>query len=488
MITLNATTKSLEIKLGGAKTTNELTFTASYSDISTVDFTLTGQGEQDGVTNGATAVTALTAPGASTSRVLKALTIHNTDTVVQTVTLQYNNNTTIRPISTQVIQAGQTLQYNDKSGLTFANQAGVVPNPIVQSLLFTDATYDIGGSASTFRPRDLFLSRNALIGGTALITGVATLTAQPILSSLTASLPVFTDGSKGLVSNAMTGTGNVVMSAAPTLTGNLTLGTVTSGVWNAGAVTSSGLLTVNGYGTHTIEAGGNGPLLLDIKNTTSGTAAFVGIEVISSTSVTGGFYTFSNGYTSSSINLANGSTFYTDGAGGFSIGSINASGTIRLYSGGTTLRATLQTAGTWTWAAYGVGTITSDASGNLTSVSDERLKTGLVPFTVGLRAVLGISPISHRYSLASGLDTANLYTGFSAQNVMQYIPQAVGKGPDGFYTFNDRPVLAATVNAIKELQTEIDELRALHSLPVYSRTMTKNVGEAGIIVSAQRPK
>ena len=59
---------------------------------------------------------------------------------------------------------------------------------------------------------------NLKVSGTLGVTGVATFTAQPIVSSLTASLPVFTDASKGLVSNTMTGTGNVVMSTSPTLT------------------------------------------------------------------------------------------------------------------------------------------------------------------------------------------------------------------------------------------------------------------------------
>jgi len=58
---------------------------------------------------------------------------------------------------------------------------------------------------------------NVKVSGTLAVTGVATFTAQPIASSLTASLPVFTDASKGLVSNTMTGTGNVVMSTSPTL-------------------------------------------------------------------------------------------------------------------------------------------------------------------------------------------------------------------------------------------------------------------------------
>lgn len=56
------------------------------------------------------------------------------------------------------------------------------------------------------------------------------------LSGLTASLPVFSNGSKALVSNAMTGTGNVVMSASPTLTGTI----------GAAAMTLSSTLTATG--------------------------------------------------------------------------------------------------------------------------------------------------------------------------------------------------------------------------------------------------
>ena len=61
------------------------------------------------------------------------------------------------------------------------------------------------------------VSGTLAVTGAATITGVATFTAQPIASSLTALLPIFTDASKGLVSNAMTGTGSVVMSTSPTL-------------------------------------------------------------------------------------------------------------------------------------------------------------------------------------------------------------------------------------------------------------------------------
>jgi hypothetical protein len=124
----------------------------------------------------------------------------------------------------------------------------------------TTNTVDIGSNSLKFK--DLHLAGNALVGGTLSVTGVATLTAQPVLSSLTASRAVFTNGSKGLVSNAITGTGNVVMSTSPTLvtpalgtpsalvgtniTGTaagLTAGNVTTNANLTGAVTSVGNAT-----------------------------------------------------------------------------------------------------------------------------------------------------------------------------------------------------------------------------------------------------
>ena len=67
-------------------------------------------------------------------------------------------------------------------------------------------------------------------------TGVVTVSAAPVMSALTASQAVFTTAGKALVSNPVTGTGNVVMSASPTLTGTV----------NAAAATLSGNLTLNG--------------------------------------------------------------------------------------------------------------------------------------------------------------------------------------------------------------------------------------------------
>ena len=80
--------------------------------------------------------------------------------------------TTTVPALSRVVGVADTT-----STLILAATAAVVatiPNPITQDLLFTDATYDIGKSGAS-RPRDLFQSRNATIGGTLAVTGATTL-------------------------------------------------------------------------------------------------------------------------------------------------------------------------------------------------------------------------------------------------------------------------------------------------------------------------
>ena len=110
---------------------------------------------------------------------------------------------------------------------------------LVQNSVVTiaDSTGDISGvgtlNATTADLTNLEVTNLKAKDGTAAgsiadSTGVLTITNAPVVSALTASQAVFTTAGKALVSNAITGTGNVVMSTSPTLVTPV-LGTPTSG-------------------------------------------------------------------------------------------------------------------------------------------------------------------------------------------------------------------------------------------------------------------
>lgn len=133
--------------------------------------------------------------------------------------------------------------------------------------------------------------------------------------------------------------------------------------------------------------------------------------------------------------------------------------------------------------AYGSGTATFDANGLISSVSDERLKTIRGPFTAGLAELLKINPIRYNWNELSGLDQENIYTSFSAQNVMKWIPEAVGKNLNGFYSISDRVLIAALVNAVKSLHQEMVEIRAANGLAATSYKATEVLDETRMIIS-----
>jgi hypothetical protein len=121
MIILDATTKSLQFKLGGTVTTNQLPFSSSY-----IDTTGTGTtpGEQDGVSNNTTAVTVVSSPASSTQRLVKSIVIQNADTVATTVTVIYNNNSTLRNIVVTTLNPGDQLTYEDGNGWSCVDKNG----------------------------------------------------------------------------------------------------------------------------------------------------------------------------------------------------------------------------------------------------------------------------------------------------------------------------------------------------------------------------
>jgi len=186
----------------------------------------------------------------ATQQSIKAYVDAKVATVDTLAEVLANGNTT--GANNIIVSSGQKITTNTIDETTVG--AGVT----IDSVLLKDDVVN-----ATDIEVDTISANNGTLAVTLGSTGVATIAQQPILSSLTASQAVFTDASKGLVSNAITGTGNVVMSASPTLTGTVTAATINAttlgGTLSTAAqpnVTSVGTLTsLTVSGVTTLSAG-----------------------------------------------------------------------------------------------------------------------------------------------------------------------------------------------------------------------------------------
>jgi hypothetical protein len=175
-------------------------------------------------------------------------------------------------LSTAITKDGQT---TTTARIPFA--AGI------SSTLVTDSSSTTTGSIIT--AGGVGIAKALYVGTTANIAGVATLTAQPILSSLTASKPVFTDASKGLVSTGTLGADQggtgVANNVAMTVTGsgNFAYTRTLTGVTNVTFPTTGTLATLAGTETFTNKTLTSptitNPLITEIRETAtiSATAA-----------------------------------------------------------------------------------------------------------------------------------------------------------------------------------------------------------------------
>lgn len=138
MIRLDTTTRSLQVLLSGAITTNQLQVVTCWSDKTSTTYT---GGSTVVNTNSATPVTIVAAPGASTIRDIDSISVYNKDTVPATVTIQYNDNSTIYIIGVTVLQSGDHLIYAHGNGWTVLDNQGNLQG--VSS--FTAGTTNLGG-------------------------------------------------------------------------------------------------------------------------------------------------------------------------------------------------------------------------------------------------------------------------------------------------------------------------------------------------------
>jgi hypothetical protein len=105
MIVLDTTSKSITIVMAGAAATTNPSYTTAYADNNGTSFT---EGASDGVLNGTSAVTVVSAPASSTRRIINTITVENTDTAAVTITVGYVNGANTRVIAKVTLQVGDT--------------------------------------------------------------------------------------------------------------------------------------------------------------------------------------------------------------------------------------------------------------------------------------------------------------------------------------------------------------------------------------------
>jgi len=123
------------------------------------------------------------------------------------------------------------------------------------------------------------------------------------------------------------------------------------------------------------------------------------------------------------------------------------------------------------FSSYGAGALTTDGSGNITAVSDRRVKHDIKPFTMGIKELRKLSPSTFIYNQDS---TNTVMPGFIAQDVEKAF-NGVGIGHDkaGMLSLNTNVVLAALVNAVNDQQKKIEVLQS------QNKQLLKQLGSTG---------
>jgi hypothetical protein len=107
------------------------------------------------------------------------------------------------------------------------------------------------------------------------------------------------------------------------------------------------------------------------------------------------------------------------------------------------------------------GSASKPGGGSWSVFSDERLKNIKGRFNSGLKAVMQLQPLRYEYRTtnALGIKSEGEHIGFGAQSLQKVIPEAVIENDQGYLLVNNDPILWTMLNAIKEQQKQIEELK-----------------------------
>ena len=121
------------------------------------------------------------------------------------------------------------------------------------------------------------------------------------------------------------------------------------------------------------------------------------------------------------------------------------------------------TTGVSTGAPGGANLMTLTSNGNLSIAgvlsqgSDERTKSNISVYAPGVSIVTQLLPKTYTYT---GDETGTLHLGFMAQDVQPLIPTAVSGTQETTFGLDTTPIIAAVVNAVKQLISRVQALES----------------------------
>jgi len=360
MIRLDTVNRSLALYLGGAQATAPLQAVVSYSDQTATTYL---GGTKLTNSNGTTAVIICSAPAASTIRDIDMVTILNTDTVSQVVTVKLLDTSTPYLISTVTLLVGEKLTYTHGSAWQVVDNSGNVKYVV----LSTSGVNSFSGGSTGFTPATATTGAVTL-GGTLAVASGGTGTATPALVAGTNVTITGTWPNQTINSSSATGT---VTSVAATVPAFLSV---------AGSpITTSGTLAISYSGT----------ALPIVNGGTGQTTAAAAITALTGTQ-TSGRYLRSDGTnaTLAAIVAADVPTLNQNTTGT----AANVTGVVAVANGGT--NATMASA-----ARTSLGAAASGANTDITSIT---LTTGTI--STAPSASTDIVNKSYADSIATGIN------------------------------------------------------------------------------------
>jgi hypothetical protein len=314
---------------------------------------------------------------------------------------------------------------------------------------------------------------NATIGGNLVVSG--SITAQSLIVSTTS---VYSGSTRfgEIISNTHQFTGSILTSGSITVIGQyngsgagltgtaagLSIGGNAATATIAGTITSqANSATITAASTNTanqiVLRDGSGNFSAGtITATLSGNATNISAYTINQNVGTGNSPTFDTVLTSNNGNGTN----YRVGDDAW-IGDVNAANTIRVKGiqdatagyitfGNQVTQLGLTNSTTLTWGAA------FTATGNVTAFSDARVKTNIKTIDNALSKVLALRGVTYN---RTDLEDKSEQIGVIAQEIKEILPQVVQENENGYYSVAYGNIVSVLIEAIKEQQTQIEELK-----------------------------